>query len=185
MLIDITLPITPQMLEDAKKNQNKALEGHLGTHFDVMDKEFPLEYTKRTGVIFDVSKICNRDIEISDIDIEKVKPEMFVVFYSGYIEETDYCAPGYFKNHPQLSVSLIEALAERKISIIGLDFGGVRRTPEHIPMDQYLADRNIFVVENICDLGKILKKTEYFTVNTYPLKCLGITGLPCRVICEI
>ncbi len=185
MLIDITLPITQKMSEDAKKNQNKALEGHLGTHFDVMDKEFPLEYTKRQGVIFDVSKSCDRDIEIADIDIEKVKPGMFVAFYSGYIEKTDYSAPGYFKNHPQLAVSLIEALAKRKISIIALDFGGIRRTLEHIPMDQYLADQNIFVVENLCNMGKILEKTEYFTANTYPLKCQGVTGLPCRVICEV
>ena len=185
MLIDITLSITEEMLLQAKNNKNPQLEGHLGTHFDVMDKEFPLEYTKRAGVIFDVSKSCDREIETSDIDIEKVKPGMFVAFYSGYIEETDYCAPGYFKNHPQLAVSLIEALAERKISIIALDFGGIRRTPEHIPMDRYLANKNIFVVENLCNMGKILEKTEYFTANTYPVKCQGVTGLPCRVICEI
>jgi len=43
MLIDITLKITPKMVSDAQGNEKKALVGHLGTHFDVMNKEFPLE----------------------------------------------------------------------------------------------------------------------------------------------
>jgi len=47
MLLDITLQVTPAMLGKAWGNTDKALVGHLGTHFDVMDKEFPLEYTSR------------------------------------------------------------------------------------------------------------------------------------------
>ena len=47
MLIDITLRITPKMTKDAQGNLKKALVGHLGTHFDVMNKEFPLEYVRR------------------------------------------------------------------------------------------------------------------------------------------
>ena len=44
MFIDITLKITPSMIEDTRINDTTALPGHLGTHFDVMNKEFPLEY---------------------------------------------------------------------------------------------------------------------------------------------
>ena len=58
MKIDITLKITPRMVTDAQGNEKKALVGHLGTHFDVMDKEFPLEYTERKAIIFDVR--CER-----------------------------------------------------------------------------------------------------------------------------
>mgnify|MGYP007066589725 CR=1 FL=1 len=57
MLIDITLKITPKMVTDAQGNEKKSLVGHLGTHFDVMDKEFPLEYTERKGICFDVSSV--------------------------------------------------------------------------------------------------------------------------------
>lgn len=46
MLIDVTLMITRKMVKDAQGNEKKSLVGHLGTHFDVMNKEFPLEYTK-------------------------------------------------------------------------------------------------------------------------------------------
>lgn len=43
------------MATDAQGNEKRALVGLLGTHFDVMNKEFPLEFTKRAGVVFDVS----------------------------------------------------------------------------------------------------------------------------------
>ncbi len=53
-MVDITLKITPKMVTDAQENQKKALVGHLGTHFDVMNQEFPIEFTKRDGIVFDV-----------------------------------------------------------------------------------------------------------------------------------
>ena len=68
MLIDVTLKITPAMAAAAQGNEKKALAGHLGTHFDIMDKEFPLEYTERRGIVFDVSGVAGRDIGIADID---------------------------------------------------------------------------------------------------------------------
>ena len=78
MIIDITLKITPEMVKDAKKNEGTALAGHLGTHFDVMDRDFPLEYTEREGVVFDVSSVDGRDIDVSDVHMEKVKKGTFV-----------------------------------------------------------------------------------------------------------
>lgn len=185
MLIDITLKITPEMMKDSQKSENKSLIGHLGTHFDVMNKDFPLEYTKRKAIVFDVSKTGNRDIEASDIDISKVKKDMFVVFYSGYIEKEAYGSKKYFAEHPQLSDALIEMLLEKKISVIGVDFGGIRRGAEHTPKDQHCADRGVFVVENLCNLKSVLEKGNEFTAHTYPMNCKGITGLPCRVIAEI
>ena len=55
MFIDITLKITPEMISGARENDKYALPGHLGTHFDVMNKDFPLEYLERNGIVFDVS----------------------------------------------------------------------------------------------------------------------------------
>ena len=84
MLIDITLRITPKMVTDAQGNEKKTLVGHLGTHFDVMNKEFPLEYTKRKGIIFDVSNVNDRDIDVSDIDLSHIDKNTFVAFYTGF-----------------------------------------------------------------------------------------------------
>ena len=184
MLMDITLKITPKMLADAQENKKKELVGHLGTHFDVMNQEFPLEYTKRKGIIFDVSQQCDREIEVTDIAMENVEKDMFVVFYTGYSDREEYGSKKYFSEHPQLSKELIEALVEKKISMIGLDFGGVRRGAEHIPTDQYCADRGVFIIENLCNLKAVLEKNSTCIMHTYPMNCTGITGLPCRVIVE-
>lgn len=185
MLIDITLKITPEITKDAPETGNKSLAGHLGTHFDVMDEEFPLAYTQRNGIVFDVSSVKNRDIGIADIDLGEVQRDMFVAFYTGYIEDIGYGSRAYFSEHPQLSDELIEALLEKGVSIIGLDFAGVRRGTEHVPKDRYCAQKGTFIIENLCNLKAVLACGAKFQANTYPMNYVGITGLPCRVIAEI
>ncbi len=183
MLIDITYKITPQIAKDDQTS--KSLMGHLGTHFDVMDKEFPLEYTRREGIVFDVSQVAGRDICADDIPMESIRENMFVAFYTGYIERQPYGSKVYFSQHPQLSHELIDALLDKGVSIIALDFGGVRRAPEHVPKDQLCANRGTFVIENLCNLKAVLDAGGHFTAHTYPMNYAGITGLPCRVIAQI
>lgn len=180
MLIDITLKITPKMVTDAQGNEKKTLVGHLGTHFDVMNKEFPLEYTERKGIVFDVSNALNRDIELSDIHLDYVEKDMFVAFYTGFIEKEGYGGYAYFTEHPQLSNELIDALLEKGVSIIGIDFAGVRRGREHTPKDQYCADKGVFIIENLCNLKAVLSAGGHFTACTYPMNYAEMTG--CRVV---
>ena len=111
MLIDITLRVTPDLSKEAQGNQDRSLVGHLGTHFDVMNKEFPLEYTRRQGVAFDVSTIRERDITSADVDLSQVDRDMFVAFHTGYIEEVGYGNRTYFGQHPQLADELIDKLS--------------------------------------------------------------------------
>lgn len=185
MLIDLTLRITPQMVSDAQKNEKMALAGHLGTHFDVRNKEFPLEYTRRRGIVFDVTAVTGRDISSGDVNLDAVHSDMFVAFYSGFVEQEGYGGEVYFRNHPQLSEELINKLLDKRVSIIGVDFAGIRRGEEHTPMDQYCADRGVFVVENLCNLGCVCANGSEFWANTYPLNYAEMTGLPCRVVAEI
>ena len=185
MMIDITLNVSPEMMDTAWSNTAKSLVGHLGTHFDVMDREFPLEYTRRQAVVFDVSRVKDRDITAEDIDLSLVKADMFVAFRTGFMQETAYGTPQYFREHPQLSHELIETLLEKKISIIGVDFAGIRRTPQHVPADQRCADHGVFVVENLWNLDAVLKAGGLFTAHTYPMRFSGVTGLPCRVVAEV
>lgn len=187
MLIDLSVKVTKTSNKDALDNEKMVSFGHLGTHFDVMNKEFPIEFTKRKGIIFDVSKIIDRDIDVLDIDISAVKENMFVAFYTGFIEKEEYGTKAYFTTHPQLSDKLIDQLLECRVSIIGIDCAGVRRGREHTPKDQYCADRGVFIIENLCNLGIVLNEETImkFTANTYPINFEGMTGLPCRVIAEI
>lgn len=185
MLIDITLEVAPNLAKEAQTHQDRSLTGHLGTHFDVMNKVFPLDYTRRAGVVFDVSSIRGRDIEGADIDLSKVEAGMFAAFYTGWIDEVGYGNKTYFASHPQLSDALIDALLERGVSIIGVDCAGVRRGREHTPKDQLCADRGCFVIENLCHLQDVLAQGGAFTAHTYPMNFTGITGLPCRVVAEV
>ena len=181
MLYDLTLQITPKMAKTAENNEKKALVGHLGTHFDVMDKDFPLEYTRREAVCFDVRGL--EEVDVPDVDLSLVEADMFVAFYSGFIDEAGYGSQRYFKEHPQLSHGLIDALLSKGVSIIGVDFAGVRRGKEHTPADQKCADQGTFVVENLCGLEAV--RGTRFTANTYPMNYAEVSGLPCRVVAEI
>ena len=184
-LLDLTLEITPKLAADAQGNEKRALVGHLGTHFDVMNKEFPLEYTERPGVLFDVRNAGERDVEIKDVELARVFAGCFVAFYSGYIERVAYGSKLYYSQHPQLSHTLIDALLDRGVSIIVVDFAGVRRGSEHTQTDQRCADRGTFVVENLYGLGYLLESIGQgggFAASTYPMRYSGMTGLPCRVV---
>ena len=184
MMVDLSISISKSIWEKTFKKEWVAAFGHLGTHFDVMDKEFPLAYTERSGIVFDISQVSDRDITEQDIDIERVKEDMFVAFYSNFIEKVPYGTPAYFSGHPQLSDHLIDILLQKRISIIGLDFAGLRRGKEHTPKDQVCSDHGVFVVENLCNLDQLLmgKQNSYFIAHTYPIKFEGLTGLPCRVV---
>ncbi len=175
------------MVTDAQGNEKKALVGHLGTHFDVMNKEFPLENTRRNAVIYDVSDVKDRDIDVSDVDLNVIEKDAFAIFYTGYIEKEGYGGKVYFSEHPQLSHELIDALLDRGVSMIGVDFAGVRRGKEHTPKDQYCADRGVFIIENLCNLQSILngEPLAQCIVNTYPMNYADMTGLPCRVVAEV
>ena len=183
MRIDITLELTADMLKG--EAEAKAPIGHMGTHFDVMEKEFPLDYTRRAGMVVDVSHVQGRDIDLCDVDLSAVEAESFVIFYTGYIEKVGYAKPGYFTDHPQLSEALIDALLDKGVSMIGVDFAGIRRGREHIPKDRYCAQRNVFVVENLCGLRAVLEAGGRGIIHTYPMRFAGMTGLPCRVIAEV
>lgn len=185
MFYDLTLKVTPQLIEDANGNEKKSLVGHIGTHFDVMNKEFPLTYLHLPAIVFHVED--KMEIDCQDIDLDKVEKGMFVAFATGYIDKIGYGNKAYFTKHPQLSNALIEELMKKEVAIIGIDCAGIRRGKEHTPIDQYCADHHVFVIENLCDLKNLLNNREYFhcIINTYPVNYSDMTGLPCRVVAEV
>ena len=111
MLIDLSVKVTKLVRKEATDNEKMVSFGHLGTHFDVMNKEFPISYVKREGLVFDVSGIADRDIEIGYIDISIVKKDMFIAFYTGFIDKIEYGTEKYFKEHPQ-PLSCIKSMAK-------------------------------------------------------------------------
>lgn len=186
-IIDITLKVSPKSAGDAKDNLAKAWSGHIGTHFDVMNKVFPVDYMELPAVAFDVTRRGNAEIQLDDIDIEAVPENGAVAFCSKFIDKVPYGTKEYFTNHPSLSWELIKSLIAKHVAIIVVDFSGMRNGAEHTPTDQYCADHDTFVVENACNIDAVLagEESAHFTLGTYPVNFEGMTGLPCRVVARV
>jgi kynurenine formamidase len=134
MKIDLTVAVTEEILNTLLNlgtgNQIPPVAkfGHVGTHFDILDKQFQLENTERSGKVFDVSHVQSRDIEVSDISVAAIEENDFVMFYTGCLKQRQYGTPEYFKDHPELSNTLITHLVSKKVSMIGIDAAGIRKT---------------------------------------------------------
>lgn len=186
MWIDLTVTVTPELSEKARANEKMTAFGHLGTHFDVMNLTFPLENARRSGLVLNVTEaaLAGPDIALSPETLDLVQEGDFVIFRTGRIEDVAYGSEAYFGTHPQLEHSLIDALIKKKVAMIGIDAAGIRRGCAHTPMDQYCADRGVFVVENLCNLEALLQDQKHgrFEIFTFPIKFEGMSGLPCRVM---
>lgn len=190
MKIDLTYELTRGKIENwlnQVSDRDKALAstGHLGTHFDVMGKEFSLDYTESRGVVFDVSSAGVGEVTISQIDFEKIQAGDFVLLRTGVSEKYDYGTPDYNEKFPQISWEVIEKLVAKEIRMIGIDMRGLRHGDEHSKADNFCAQRNVFVVENMVNLNKLLESgAEGFTVHVYPVNIKGFSGIPARVVAE-
>lgn len=64
-----------------------SFNGHIGTHFDVENGVFPIDYCRRNDWIFDVSSIpLAQEITSNDIPFEGATRHVHS-FFSGYIEQ--------------------------------------------------------------------------------------------------
>ena len=184
MLIDLSLSLTPDHY--AQINQMAEREGHVGTHFDVMDKEFPIESFKTQAKLVDISGIRGREIEVSDLSGFDFTDGDMAIFYTGYIEEYLYDSPDYYKKSAELSDEAVAYLVSAGVRLIAVDAAGVQKPRKHQAIDQYCADRNVFIVENVANLNRLRDAgVKTFTAYTAPLKRTGLTGLPCRLIAEV
>jgi kynurenine formamidase len=183
MMIDLTATIKR---EDFISDHPLIKMGHIGTHLDLMGREFPIEYVKRRGKIVDISGIKNREIEIDDIKIE-INENDFVIFKTDNLVNFGYFTEKYIENSAELSDGLVEFLINKRISLVGVDAVGVQNSEKHVAADQHFADNNIFVVENLLNIDVLHKEARDGNLTIYcsPLHLVGTTALPCRVVAEI
>ncbi len=190
MKLDLSVKVEKTMVEALTSQtikQDIDKTGHVGTHFDVMNKAFPIKNIITQGRIFDISHIKEDEVETEDLDLSLVHPGDFVMFHSGILKKHGYGSKEYFANFLELSDELIDSLIDKKVSFIGVDMGGVKRPKNHLRIDQYCADKGVFIIENLDNLDILLKeaKANPFTVYTFPLNLHGFTGLPCRIVVEV
>jgi kynurenine formamidase len=201
MFIDLTLDIQSNRVKAALQIQQSAaeaelttavtrpehqMEGHVGTHFDVMDKEFPINSFKTPGRLVDISGIRAREVEVSDLVPSKIEAGETVIFYTGYMDELGYENRLYWKRSAELSDAAILYLIAKQIRLIAVDAAGAQKPTKHQKVDKLCADNGIFIVENLDNVKALIAhRNEPFTVYTAPLRRSGLTGLPCRVIAEV
>jgi kynurenine formamidase len=192
MKIDLSVPVTQEILDTlsafSKERGGVDLFGHMGTHVDLMGKTFDIDRSEVAGIVFDVSGIKDREIQPEDVELSKIQQGDFVVFHTGALDGFGYGNAEYFRlEAPQLSYALIDDLMDRKAAFIGVDMGGARKAAEHRRVDEYCAQRGVFVVENLANLKPLIGQAEdgRFEASIYPLNLVGATGLPCRVIAEV
>jgi kynurenine formamidase len=193
MKIDLSVPVTREIFDKLSaysKTRSDGVElfGHMGTHLDLMDKTFDIDRSEAPGVVFDVSAVKDREVQPEDVDWSKVREGDFVMFHTGALDSFGYGNGDYFGlEAPQLSYALIDELIDRKTAFIGVDMGGARKVAEHRRVDGYCAERGVFIVENLANLGRLSRLAEdgRFEARIYPLNLVGATGLPCRVIAEV
>ncbi|WP_352399214.1 cyclase family protein [Anaerotignum sp.] len=187
MLIDVTLKMTSKMFVEAIGNAAQCLPGHIGTHFDCTNQEFPLEYLERQGVVFDISTIEGREVESTDIDLSLVEEGMFVAFCSNYSETVGYGSQEYYNKPPKISFEILNELLKRNVCIVGLDFVRSSKCRLKKLIHYFSLEQEPFVIENLCNLKSILngKKVAFFKACTFPMNYEGFTGNPCRVVARI
>jgi kynurenine formamidase len=196
MKIDLSVPVSQEILDKlsafSKTRSDVDLFGHMGTHLDLMGRAFDLDRSETPGVVFDLDgqlgAIEHREVLPEDVDLSKVREDDFVVFHTGALDEFGYGNDEYFRlEAPQLSYALIDALIDRKAAFIGVDMGGARKAAEHRQVDEYCAQRGVFIVENLANLERLAREAEdgRFAARIYPLNLAGATGLPCRVLAEV
>ena len=183
MLIDLTVVIDKQAVASLTVPSKL---GHLGTHFDVMGKEFPLDCVKRVGRLIDISAIRDREVRANDIPTS-IEQDEFVIFRTDYAADIGYGGPDYNHKSAELSDDVVSYLLERRVSLIGVDAASIQRPAKHRAVDERCAAQNVFVVENLCNL-EVLASTAAghpFTVYCAPLNFRGLTGIPCRVVADV
>jgi len=160
---------------------------HVGTHMDapahMIDggailTDFPLSRFQGYGVLVD-----GRGKDIIDVDSLsglEIKPGNVVLVWTGWSDR--YRTDAYYQDWPVLTESFSNALADRGVSIVGLDTPSPDENGSSV-VHKRLFSQDILIVENLTNLED-LKGYKLFRVHAYPIKYTA-DAAPVRVIAEV
>ena len=72
----------------------------------MMNKEFPLEYTERKAVVFDVAFVKGRDIDVCDINLDKVAWECLLRSMQALLNQKNMALKDILKSIPGFQMNL-------------------------------------------------------------------------------
>jgi kynurenine formamidase len=145
---------------------------HAGTHIDT-----PLHFFDNKDFVSDCSlerfigkakivDVRNRT-QISYLQYfnELIHEGDIVLFYTGF--DKFYGTPEYYTKHPVITQDLADFLIRRKVKLVGMDTPSPDYEP--FPIHKTLLGNNIFIIENLCNLDKLIHYPA-FELVALPLK---------------
>lgn len=182
-VIDLSLDLSQVMADKKIMNLEISQLGHIGTHIDVCSSPaLPLDSFITKAYVVDVTNIYDREISLTDTNLKEldIRPSQSILFKTNWLKERQYGSKSYFTGHPFFAYEICNYLIEKRVSIIGVDAPGMRRSVEHKMLDEYCIERKVYILENINNLEKI-PCNQLFTLCCFPLKLSNVTGVTCRV----
>jgi kynurenine formamidase len=163
---------------------------HTGTHMDAPSHfvtgvssidQIPVERFISRATLIKIAKAADELITTSEIEASKVKilEGNSIVFSTSWENEVDN--DYYFSHNPGLSEDAAEYLINKKVNAVCIDSPSIDRgLDNNFPAHKLLLNKEILIVENLCNLSKIDKQN--FTLVMIPLKLSGASGSPIRAI---
>lgn len=193
MKIDITHKLkkdNPVFKKFKDPDKNYLNFGHVGTHLDsYLHTVIPLDFISNRGILFNVSEIPHKEIQIDDIDSSLIRENDFVIFRTDEIKKYGYGTTEYFADGMELSHDLIDVMIAKKVRFLAIDASGVRNGMEHTPTDKKCESKGIYIVENLDNLSILSEQLENSNQQEFTVHVMWMnyddSGLPCRVIAEL
>jgi arylformamidase len=166
--------------KDGVNITNLGLTSHIGTHLDtpfhILENgknicDFSIETFFGKGLCISFKNLDNFDFSsIANID--------YLLIYTGW--DKYWNEEKYFKNYPIISKEVAKKIAASPLKGIGIDcISPDGYDSKELENHNILLKRNKIIVENLCELEKLLGKEFYF--SCMPLK-IGIDGCPVRAV---
>lgn len=168
--------------EGTYKSTMLSLSAHTATHIDLvyMEKHVSLERMIGRGKLIDVTEIIGREIQITDIENQvEIESGDFVFFRTDW---STFLGTEKYHAHPEISKAVVDLLVLKKINMVGIDALGLGQDRKHGEHDRFLAQNDIFIIENLTNLSAI--PTQEFRVYCFPLKFKSTDAIPARVVIE-
>jgi arylformamidase len=167
------------------------LSTHTGTHMDApshfiqeaesIDKLDVNRFVMEDVHLLKIFKPANQLISVEDIIASRIdiKKNDSIVFATGW--EHNYNFDSYIYTNPGLSLEAANYLSNKKINAVAIDGPSI---DSGINLDfsvhKILLKNNIIIIENLCNLYRINKKS--FKLIAIPLKLYQASGSPIRAL---
>ncbi|MGN0659569.1 MAG: cyclase family protein [Emergencia sp.] len=207
MIIDLSckieegMPVFPGLTEAEIKNlidhdqigwhvDVLSINTHMGTHIDapyhhLKDgkklQDYPLEKFVGKGILIDIPGLSeDEEIHRSHLEGASLSEGDFAILKTGWEK---YYGTEKYHHHPYLAEDAVEYLAEKKVSIVGIDCfspDSTSKGTDHAHTG--LLSRDILNVENLTNLDQIDPKKNYM-YYFLPLSTASGDGAPVRAVC--